>query len=123
MANQWINHQIDLNTWVTAISQDLISHLQIELLLIAPASLISTDIRSGFPLLAPIERDRVDQLVKIFLKQKTKNQAFTIDWLVQILNQVKEPIQNYYQNHPLIHLEDAWVDVSYNLLTKVKIKH
>ncbi|MGF3113190.1 hypothetical protein ACQV18_06345 [Facklamia sp. P9177] len=115
---QWLDHRVDLSSYIEKVSQDQINQLVFKLILLLPSSMIATDIRSGFPLLISIERNRIKDIVLQRISLLIEEYALDLsDWhqLNFIIDQSQKTIKKYYQDHSLIDLDSIQVEINYFL--------
>ncbi|MCR8968777.1 hypothetical protein [Facklamia sp. 7083-14-GEN3] len=115
---QWLDHRVDLSSFIEKVSQDQINQLVFKLILFLPPSLIATDIRSGFPQLISIERDTIKDLLSQRIALLIEDHSLDLsDWhqLNDVIDHSQRIITNYYQDHSLIDLDSIQVEVNYFL--------
>lgn len=115
---QFISHNIQLNNLLSAIPHDLVGQLEIQIILFAPAAMIATDIRTGFPLLMSSERKKVEDFIidQWFLygeqtPLETQRPLLIID---RFLERLEPLLFQFYQNHAVLDLDSIAITTSLN---------
>ena len=112
---QWISHKIKLGQKV---GEEKIETFEIEIALLVVHSLIATDIRTGFPVLASDERQEIDWIINqqfnLYKKENDVNSSQLLIWLSGFVEVVEKILVNHYEAHPDIDFDSMAINISLN---------
>lgn len=91
---------------------------EFEIVLLVAHSLIATDIRTGFPVLASHERQEIDRIINqrfhLYKKDNDANSSQVLIWLSGFVGIVEEVLVNHYEAHSDIDFDSMAINISLN---------